>query len=84
MKRRKKKSALMETTKDIARFGGSSMMVGGLSAATGKMGHGAATGMTGVGSMMPTLGTVVVMKGQMKMLGEAMPLFKGKKKRKKY
>lgn len=84
----KKKKALRRLVGDIGAFGVGNVMIGAFSHAAAPVGG--AGGLTGMSSMMSPLGTVIVAKGQIGMMGEALepldkiPSFKHKKKRKRY
>ena len=80
--KKKKRSALEQTTRDIGMFSVGAVTLGAGSAATGAIGHGASAGMPAIASMMPAIGSVMMMKGTVGMIGEAMPKRKRRRGRK--
>jgi len=56
--------------KDVAQFGAGSMMLGGVSAATGAAFPGYAGGLATMGTMMPVMGTLIGAKHAVRMTGD--------------
>lgn len=81
MKRKKRRSALRQTVKDIAIFGVGSAAVGAGAKTAGVFGSTYAKGVGGAAKMMPAMGSLVVMKGMIRMLGAAQKKLKYKRRR---
>ena len=80
---KKKKSALRQTTKDIAQFGMGSVVVGASGIASTAFGHQYGEGVAQVATGMPAMGSVMMAKGQMGMMSEAMQYLPKSRKKKK-
>jgi len=78
----KTKKVLNQTVKDIGMFSAGSVMLGAGAVATSSVG-GNASGLATMGTMMPALGSLTMMKSQVGMVSSAMDVLPKQKRKRK-